>query len=326
MVSSRIGIVGLGKMGKNIALRLLEKGYGVVVYNRSSAPVEEIRSKGAEAAGSIRELASMLGEGRLIWLMLPWGEATDNAIAELLGVLSKGDIVVDGSNGKYTDDIAHAKLFAEKGIRLIDAGCSGGPSGALNGMSIMAGGDREAFESIEKVFKDLSVENGYKYIGSSGSGHYVKMVHNAIEYGMMQAIAEGMELLENGPYNNLDKAGICRLWNNGSVIRGYLMELAERALLKSPELEEIRPYVEDTGEGRWAAEAAIKLGVPLTSLTHALYERFSSRDEYGFGRRMLSALRHEFGGHEVTRVSERYSSPNMHDESKPQRKNPPGPV
>ena len=169
MVSNRIGIIGLGKMGKNIAMRLLSKGYEVVVYNRSSAPVEEIRSKGADAAGSIKELASMLGEGRVIWLMLPWGEATDNAIAELLEVLSKGDIVVDGSNGKYTDDIAHAKLFAEKGIKLIDAGCSGGPSGALNGMSIMIGGEKEAFESIEKVFKDLGVENGYTYIVNSGS-------------------------------------------------------------------------------------------------------------------------------------------------------------
>jgi 6-phosphogluconate dehydrogenase len=191
------------------------------------------------------------------------------------------------------------EVMRSKGIKLIDAGCSGGPSGALNGMSTMVGGDADAVKEVEQLFRDVSVPNGYLFCGPAGSGHFVKMVHNAIEYGMMQSIAEGLELIENGPYRELDMPAICDLWDNGSVIRGYLIELASRALKKDRHLDGIMPYVPDTGEGRWSVEAAIEHDVPFSVITQSLFERFSSRSEKRFGNRMLSALRHEFGGHDV---------------------------
>ncbi len=294
-----IGIAGLGKMGKNIALNLLDKGYKVVAYNRSGEPREEVKAKGAQAVDTIAKLVYELEAPRTVWLMLPSGDVTEKAVEELSVLLEKGDIIVDGSNSRYKDGIRRHKILQEKGIGFLDAGCSGGPSGALNGMSIMVGGERKDFERLEKLFADLSVMDGYMYVGGPGSGHFVKMVHNAIEYGMMQSIAEGLDMLENGPYNELSLDGICGLWNNGSVVRGYLMELAARALSNDPKLKSVKPFVEDTGEGRWAAETAIEFGIPFTTLTHALYERFSSRYDYQFGRRALAALRHEFGGHEV---------------------------
>ncbi len=299
MEKVKMGLYGLGKMGKNIGLRLLDKGYEIVVYNRSIEPIEELKTHGAIPAESIEDMISKLNDTKIVWLMLPAGDVTDEAIKSLSEILHKGDVLIDGSNNRYTDDIRHNELLLSKGIHFIDAGCSGGPSGALNGMSIMIGGDHDVFLKLEQLFKDLSVDDGYCYIGESGSGHFVKMVHNAIEYGMMQSIAEGLDLVTNGPYKNLNIKDVCHVWNNGSVISGNLMKLSERALSNDPKLKSIEPYVEDTGEGRWAAETAIKYGVPFTVLSHSLYERFSSRDKLGFGRRMLAALRHEFGGHDV---------------------------
>ena len=297
-----LGIVGLGKMGKNIALNLIGKGYTVLAYNRSKPPVDEVVKRGAVAVDSLSDFKSKLQQPRMVWVMLPAGEVTKEYVSKLVGILDKDDIIIDGSNSFYKDSRELHDLAAEKGIKYLDAGCSGGPSGALNGMSIMVGGERNTFEYTESLFKDLSVPEGYAYIGPAGSGHFVKMVHNAIEYGMMESIAEGLELVKEGPYKDIDMRGLCHVWNNGSVIRGYLIELAERALKKDSKLSSIAPFVADTGEGRWAIQSAIEYGVPFTAITHSLYERFSSRSEYRFGRRLLAALRQEFGGHEVKKA------------------------
>jgi len=297
-----VGIVGLGKMGKNIALNLLNKGYSVFAYNRSKEPLDYVVKSGAIAVSWLSDFKNMIKQPRVIWLMLPAGEVTKEYATQLINLLDRGDIIIDGSNSFYKESRELYELAASKGINYIDAGCSGGPSGALNGMSIMIGGDKNAFEHTESLFKDLSVPGGYKYIGPGGSGHFVKMVHNAIEYGMMEAIAEGLELVKEGPYKDIEIDELCHIWNNGSVIRSYLIELAERALKKDPELSSIAPYVEDTGEGRWAVQTAIEYNVPFTAITHSLYERFSSRSEYMFGRRLLAALRQEFGGHEVKKA------------------------
>lgn len=294
-----IGVIGLGKMGKNIAIQMIKKGYPVVAHNRSPEPVEEVVALGAKKAESYSDMLEKLGHPAIVWVMLPAGEVTNNTIKELAGLMKKGDILIDGSNSEYTEALWQHQLLAEKGVSFLDAGCSGGPSGALNGMSIMVGGDEGVYKKMESLFRDLSVANGYAYMGPAGSGHFVKMVHNAIEYGMMQSIAEGMDLVANGPYKELDLKAVSHVWNHGSVIRGYLMELTERALSKDARLSSIKPYVEDTGEGRWSSQAAIKFGVPFNVLTISLFERFSSRSEYRFNHRLLAALRHEFGGHEV---------------------------
>jgi 6-phosphogluconate dehydrogenase len=264
--------------------------------------VEEAVANGARKAESIPALVGMLKPKRLVWLMLTAGEPTESAIRELSGLLSKGDIIIDGSNSQYRDSVRMHELLKEKGIYLVDAGCSGGPSGALNGLCIMAGGDPEAIKHVEPLLRELSIEKGYLYTGKIGSGHFVKMVHNAIEYGMMQSIAEGLELIEEGPYSGADLAAICDLWNNGSVIRGYLIELAARSFRKDQHLSEIEPYVDDMGEGRWSVQTAVDYAVPFTTISNSLFERFRSRSKRRFGNRVLAALRHEFGGHEVKKA------------------------
>ena len=231
--------------------------------------------------------------------MLTAGQPTIEMIGQLAERLDGGDIVIDGSNSHYKDAVQAYELLKGKGIMMLDAGCSGGPSGALNGLSTMIGGDAEAYRHVEQLFKDVSVKNGCLYTGSIGSGHFVKMVHNAIEYGMMQSIAEGLELMESGPYNDLNLAAICDLWNNGSVVRGYLIELASRALKKDQHLSMIEPYVDDLGEGRWSVQTAVDYAVPFTTISSSLFERFKSRSKKHFGNRVLAALRHEFGGHDV---------------------------
>jgi 6-phosphogluconate dehydrogenase len=294
-----IGLIGLGKMGKNIAYNMLNNGYTVVAQNRSPAPLNEVASKGAIRASSIADLAKRLGAPRIVWVMLTAGDPTISAIKELSAHLQKGDIVIDGSNSNFKEAVMLDDLLRSKGILFLDAGCSGGPYGALHGMCTMVGGDKDAWELTKGIFKELSVENGSFYTGPIGSGHFVKMVHNAIEYGMMQSIAEGLELLEKGPYKELDLAGICNLWQNGSVVRSYLVELAGRALQKDKKLELVAPYVEDTGEGRWAIQTAIEHDVPFNVITTSLYERFHSRSKDHYSARVLAALRHEFGGHAV---------------------------
>ena len=234
-----------------------------------------------------------------MWLMYPAGEVTDNAIKEVAGLMQPGDIIINGANDYYKASIAYENYLKDKGIKILDAGCSGGPSGALNGMSIMVGGDEGAYRQVEQLLKDLSVPDGLLYCGPAGSGHFVKMVHNAVEYGMMQSIAEGFDLMANGPYKEMDLARIAELWNHGSVVRGYLIELTARALRKEKRLEGIAPYVEDNGEGRWSVNAAVEHAIPFSAISSSLFERFSSRSEEQFGRRLLAALRHEFGGHAI---------------------------
>ncbi len=299
MSNRSIGLVGLGKMGGNIALRLLSRGYKLSVYTSKRDKIKRFGKLGTFATDSMQAFLKNLARPRIVWLMLPAGQVTEDCIAKLSAMLSKGDIVIDGSNSRYTNAIKDYDLLKKKGIYYLDAGCSGGPSGALNGMCIMTGGDKAVYKRLETLFEDLSVKDGCLYVGPAGSGHFVKMVHNAIEYGMMQSLAEGLELVWQGPYENLDLAAIAHLWDNGSVIRGYMIELAERALSKDPKLKSIAPYVEDTGEGRWAIEAAIDHDVPFTVISHALFERMRSRSDYRFSNRVLAALRHEFGGHAV---------------------------
>ena len=300
-MEKEIGLIGLGKMGKNIALNLLGNGYNVVVHNRSSAPMEEVAAKGAVKSSSIEDLVGKLKGRKVVWVMLPAGEVTNSTIEKLSGLLSKGDIIIDGSNSNFKNSVKLHEMLKPKDILHLDAGCSGGPSGALHGMCIMVGGDREAFDYTRGLLEKVSVPNGCLYTGEAGSGHFVKMVHNAIEYGMMQSIAEGMELIsDKGPYKGLDINAICSLWNNGSVIRSYLVELAGRAIKNNDrKLSMIAPYVEDTGEGRWAIQTAIDYSIPFTTITESLFERFRSRSGDHFSMRMLAALRHEFGGHDI---------------------------
>lgn len=294
-----IGFMGLGKMGKNIVLNMIRNKYGVVAFNRSPAPLQEVAAAGAIAATSQEDVVKRLKGRKVVWLMYPAGEVTEEAIKKLSTLLKKGDIVINGANDRYTEASKYEAILAPKGISILDAGCSGGPSGALNGMSIMAGGNKEAYDYVEQLFKDLSVKDGLLYCGPAGAGHFVKMVHNAVEYGMMQSIAEGFDLMANGPYKKMDLQKIAELWNHGSVVRGYLIELTSRALKKDGRLTNIAPYVEDNGEGRWSVNAAVEHAIPFAAISSSLFERFSSRSEEQFGRRLLAALRHEFGGHAV---------------------------
>jgi 6-phosphogluconate dehydrogenase len=287
-------------MGKNIALNMLRNKYNVIAFNRSKEPLAEVVAAGAVGASSVEDVVARLKSPRkVVWLMYPSGKVTDDAIDLMAKILKKGDIVINGANGNYNDSIRYNQLLSKLGISVLDAGCSGGPSGALNGMSIMAGGDKEAYTYVEQLFKDLSVPDGLLYIGDAGSGHFVKMVHNAVEYGMMQSIAEGFDLMANGPYKQLNLEQIATLWNHGSVVRGYLIELTARALKKEPGLDSLIPYVEDNGEGRWSVNAAVEYAIPFSAISSSLFERFTSRSEKHFGHRLLAALRHEFGGHAV---------------------------
>jgi 6-phosphogluconate dehydrogenase len=301
-MDKEIGLIGLGKMGKGLCQNLMRNGYKVVAQNRSKEPVEEMGAKGAIKAYTIPELVGKLKTRKIVWVILTNGEPTENAIMQLSELLEKGDVIIDGGNSNYKDSARRGEFLKKKGIKFIDAGCSGGPSGALNGLCTMVGGEVDA--ETEQLFRDVSIKNGYLYCGPAGSGHFVKMVHNGIEYGMMQSMAEGLELIENGPYKDLDLDAICGLWNNGSVIRGYLIELAQRAFKKDRHLSAIEPYVEDNGEGRWSINAAIEHDVPFTVISESLYERFRSRSKKHFGDRVLAALRHEFGGHDVKKAGE----------------------
>jgi 6-phosphogluconate dehydrogenase len=294
-----IGIVGLGKMCSNIATRLLGKGYRVVVHNRSDGPADRLKRIGAIKSGTVSDLVLAMDSPRTIWVMLPPGEVTIKIVGEIAMHCTNGDTIIDGSNSYYKDSICLYKSLLGMGIDYMDAGCSGGPSGALNGMSIMLGGKIEAFKRNEKLFRDLSVKGGYMYVGEAGAGHFAKMVHNAIEYGMMQSIAEGMELATRGPYKSINPGMLAKLWNNGSVIRGYLIGIAASILLEDPKLSGTSSYVDDTGYGRQAVKEAVDFGVPLSAIAESLFYRFDSQDKKRFGKRLLAALRHGFGGHEI---------------------------
>ncbi len=292
----KAGIIGLGKMGFNMAEHLLECGHDLVAYDLAGEAVAALALKGAVAVGSLRELADRLDSPRLIWLMVPAGTPVDTTIEQLLPLLEKGDIVVDGGNSHYKDSERRAARLRKEGIGFLDAGTSGGLDGARHGACIMVGGEKADYDYIEPLLRDLCVEKGYGYMGRSGSGHFAKMVHNGIEYGMMQAMGEGFNLLDASGYD-FDLEALSRVWAHGSVIRGWLMELMESALQKDPTLGYLKGSIADSGEGRWTVEAALEHEVSIPVIAASLFSRYRSRSDENFSDRAVAALRHEFGGH-----------------------------
>jgi 6-phosphogluconate dehydrogenase len=298
MTAMRIGFIGLGRMGANMVRRVLRDGHEVVAYNRTAEKTREIAGEGAEASFSIEELVAKLERPRTVWIMVPAGDATEAQIDELMAHLEPGDTIVDGGNTNFHDDVRRHAKVAEKGLRYVDAGVSGGIWGLQVGYCLMVGGDREAVEPLEPIFRSLAPEDGYLHVGGPGAGHYVKMVHNGIEYGLMEAYAEGFEIMHASDYR-LDLSGIAKLWNHGSVVRSWLLELAERALADDQDLTHLRGWVADSGEGRWTVQEAIDRDVPAPVITLSLQTRFRSRQDDSYGAKVLAALRNEFGGHAV---------------------------
>lgn len=296
-----IGIIGLGKMGYNLALNLIRNNHSVTAYDVNLESIKEISKEGAKAAYSIKELVEKLPERKAVWVMVPAGNATDEVILELSNYLKPGDIIIDGGNSNYKETVRRYEMLKDKGIALLDCGTSGGTSGALQGACTMIGGDKEAFDYCEQIFKDISVENGYTYTGPAGSGHFVKMVHNGIEYGMMQSIAEGFEVLQKCDYD-IDYESIARVWNHGSVIRSWLMELTESAFSKDRQLDEIKGVMNSSGEGKWTLETALDLGVPTPVIALSLMMRYRSLQDDTFSGKVVAALRNEFGGHAVEKI------------------------
>jgi 6-phosphogluconate dehydrogenase len=295
-----IGFVGLGRMGGNMVTRLMRGGHKVVAYDRSAEAVSTAASGGARGAGSLDDLVKALTPPRTVWVMVPAGAPTESTIAELAGKLSPGDLIVDGGNTRYKDDVRRAKELAAKGLLYMDAGTSGGVWGLQNGYCLMVGGERAAVERLAPALETLAPPKGWLHVGGVGAGHYVKMIHNGIEYGMMQAYAEGFELMSESDYH-LDLAAIARLWGQGSVVRSWLLDLTADALAADPKLATVKPWVEDSGEGRWTVEDAVEKSVPAPVITASLFARFRSRRENSYADRLLSAMRNAFGGHAVRR-------------------------
>ncbi len=300
----QLGIVGLGRMGGNMAQRLLGGGHDLVVYDPNPQAVEAQTGAGAAGAATLGELAAKLDAPRAVWSMVPSGDATEATIAALADELESGDTIVDGGNANYKDTIRRADTLAERGISLLDAGTSGGVWGLAEGYSLMIGGDRDAFERLEPVFQTLAPgpDRGYGHVGGSGAGHFVKMVHNGIEYGMMQAYAEGFELMAAKDDMALDLSQIAEIWRYGSVVRSWLLDLTAAALEEDPDLSGLESYVEDSGEGRWTLQESIELAVPIPVIALSLQARFRSRQDSPLGPRLLAAMRNQFGGHAVRKA------------------------
>lgn len=294
----KIGFVGLGKMGGKMVERLLNHGHEVVVYNLTQKEVDEAAAKGAIPASSLKDLVGKLDGRKIVWLMVPAGKPVDQNISELLTLLNNNDIIIDGGNSYWRETVERGKKIAEKGIHYIDCGTSGGVWGLQNGYCLMYGGNKEACTFAEPIFKSLAPENGYIYCGESGSGHMVKMVHNGIEYGMMQAYAEGFEIMKKAPYD-IDLEKVSRVWMQGSVVRSWLLELIGNALEGNENLDGIKDYVADSGEGRWTVQTAIDFDVPAHVITSSLFTRFESRQETSYAMKLLAAMRNQFGGHEI---------------------------
>ena len=305
-----LGIVGLGRMGGKMAQRLLDGRHRIIAFDPVKEAVEAAVRQGAIGTSSFTNLAEKLAQPRVVWLMVPSGEPTENTINNLAAVLAPGDILIDGGNSYYKDSMRRAKALSEKGIILLDVGTSGGIWGLKEGYCLMVGGDKDAYNRLESVFQTLapSPEHGYGHVGPSGAGHFVKMVHNGIEYGLMQSYAEGFELMQAKQEFNLDLKHIAEIWRYGSVVRSWLLDLVAAALQKDPKLESIQGYVEDSGEGRWTVQESIDLAVPAPVITLALQARFRSRQEQSFGGRLLAALRQQFGGHAVKKVAQNIGS------------------
>jgi 6-phosphogluconate dehydrogenase len=302
----QIAMIGLGRMGMNMAKRLLQGGHQVVAYNRTSSKTDQIVAEGAIGAYSLGDVVDKLTPPRVIWLMLPAGSAVDDHLLPLKNMLSPGDFVIDGGNTYYKDDIRRAELLAEKEIRFVDAGVSGGIWGLKIGYCLMIGGSKEAYQYLEPIFKSLAPEQGYLHCGVIGAGHFVKMVHNGIEYGMMQAYGEGFDILKESPYSeSFNYADIAHLWNQGSVVRSWLLELMESAFAQDPTLSHVKGYVEDSGEGRWTVQQAIETGVSAPVIALSLMRRFSSQVEDSFSDKVVAALRREFGGHSLVEADKK---------------------
>jgi 6-phosphogluconate dehydrogenase len=319
----QLGMIGLGRMGANIVRRLMRHGHGCVVYDRDPEPGRQLAAEGAVAAASMAELVSKLQAPRAIWIMLPAGEATEKAIAELSGLLARGDTIIEGGNTFWKDDIRRARELKAKGLHYVDVGTSGGVWGLERGYCLMIGGDKAVVDRLDPIFatlapgkgsipatpgrtgRDPRVEQGYLHAGPNGAGHFVKMIHNGIEYGMMQAMAEGFDILRNAgspklPEDlrlSLDVADVAEVWRRGSVITSWLLDLTAAALAADPDLAAYSGHVEDSGEGRWTVQTAIEEAVPAEVLTSALYARFRSRQDHTFAEKVLSAMRKGFGGH-----------------------------
>ncbi len=300
----QIGMIGLGRMGMNMAKRLMTGGHSVVAYNRTPRKTDALAGEGAMAAYSIAELVGKLSPPRFVWIMLPAGQAVDDHMDQLRGLLSRGDGVIDGGNTYYKDDLRRERFLSEKGISLVDVGVSGGVWGLENGYCLTVGGPADCCRELEPVFHTFAPPGGYLYCGGTGAGHFVKMVHNGIEYGMLQAYGEGFEIIDASPYaGSLDLAEVARVWNNGGVIRSWLLELAQDLFSRDGHLTDIEGYIDDSGEGRWAVQQAIETGVAAPVMTLSLIRRLRSRNQAPFSDKMVAALRREFGGHPVRPAS-----------------------
>jgi 6-phosphogluconate dehydrogenase len=294
-----IGLIGLGRMGSNIALRLLEGGHQVVVYDLRSEAARELIKNGARGADTLSDLVHQLQPPRVVWVMVPAGETTENVINSLADNLSPGDIIIDGGNSYYKDSLRRTAVLVTRQISFLDVGTSGGIWGLANGFCLMVGGKLEIYQKLEPLWRTLAFGGGkgYAYMGPSGAGHFVKMVHNGIEYALMQAYAEGFELLQAKSEFKLDLSQVAEIWQQGSVVRSWLLDLTAAALKQDPGLEDFQAYVEDSGEGRWTVQEGLELAVPLPAISASLQMRFRSRQPRPFGARLLAALRHQFGGH-----------------------------
>lgn len=295
-----LGFIGLGKMGMNMVTRLRRDQHRVVVFDRSTDLVKQAEGQGCIAASSLNDLVSKLSAPRAVWVMVPSGAPTEETVQAVAALLKPGDTIIDGGNTRFHDDVRRAAELKKSGLHYVDAGTSGGIWGLKVGYCLMVGGEDQAVKRLAPVFKTLAPENGWAHVGAAGAGHYVKMVHNGIEYSMMQGYAEGFELMSKSEYR-LDLARIADLWMHGSVVRSWLLELAAGALKDDQKLEKLKGYVQDSGEGRWMIADAIEKDVPVPTLTTALFTRFRSRQEESFAEKMLAALRNAFGGHAVRR-------------------------
>ena len=293
-----LGMIGLGRMGANMTERLVLGGHRIISYDRSPEAIQRVVDKGAVGSRSLADFVQQLSQPRAAWLMVPSGDPVDQTIEQLLPQLAKGDVMIDGGNSYYKDSIRRAEKLKQQDIYFVDAGTSGGIWGLRVGYCIMLGGEKQVVERLDPIFKTLAPKDGYLHVGPSGAGHFVKMIHNGIEYGMLQANGEGFELLKASGFD-LDLGKIAHLWNQGSVVRSWLLELAESAFNKDPELASIKGYVEDSGEGRWTVLEAVERDVPASVLTLSLFARFASRQEDSFSAKVIAALRNEFGGHAV---------------------------
>jgi len=293
----QVGLIGLGKMGFNLSQNMIEHGHQVVAFDVNPEAIEEVKKVGAEGVGSYQQLVQTLQSPRIVWLMVPHG-VVDSVIEEITPLLSKGDIVIEAGNSHYKESLRRYEKLKSSEIHFMDVGTSGGMEGARHGACYMIGGDEEAWKVVEPIFRDTAVENGYFYAGKAGSGHFLKMVHNGIEYGMMAAIGEGFEVLEKSEFD-YDYEKVARVWSNGSVIRGWLMELTERAFSKDHKLDEIKGIMHSSGEGKWTVETALDLQCATPVIAMSLLMRYRSMETDTFTGKVVAALRNEFGGHAV---------------------------